>query len=93
MALASMITQSPDTDPESERLQIRILRAMRVWQRVAQVEALNALAENFTMAGLRPRHPDATETQLRQLLRDRRLQMLGLSAIPPGGEAGPNGAP
>jgi len=45
MALASMITQSPDTDPESERQQIRILRSMSVWQRIAQIDALNAMAE------------------------------------------------
>jgi hypothetical protein len=44
MALASMITQSPDTDPESERQQIRILRSMPVWQRIAQIDALNAMA-------------------------------------------------
>jgi hypothetical protein len=66
MAVASKSSQSPGTVPESERIQMRILRAMPVWQRLAQLEALNAMAEAFTMADMRGRQPDATETQVRQ---------------------------
>ena len=79
MTLAVMMTQSPDTDPESERLQVLILRAMPVWERIAQIDALNAMAEAFTMAGLRRIHAGATEAQLRELVRDRRLKSLGVS--------------
>lgn len=74
MARASMITQSPDTSPDSERLQIRILRAMPVWERIAQVDALNAMAEAFTMAGLRRTHSGASEARLRELVREQRLR-------------------
>lgn len=88
-----MITQSPDTDTESERVQIRILRSMPVWQRFAQIEALNAMAEALTMVGLRRAHPAATPTQLRYLLRDRRLQLLKTSAIPADGEVSPDEKP
>jgi len=62
MALGSTITQSPDTDPESERQQIRISRSMPVWQRIAQFDALNAMAEALTLVGLRRHHPAATPT-------------------------------
>ena len=93
MALASMITQSPDTDPESERQQIRILRSMPVWQRIAQIDALNAMAEALTMVGLRRHHPAATPAQLRHLLRDRRLQVVKPSETPADGDVSPDGAP
>ena len=75
-----MITQSPDTDPDSERLQIGILRAMPVWERIAQIDALNAMAEAFILAGLRRAHPDASEARLRELVRDQRLRSVGASA-------------
>ena len=74
-----MMTQSPDTDVDAERVQIRILRAMPVWQRIAQIDALNAMAEAFTMAGLRRAHGGATEAQLRALVRDQRLRSLEAS--------------
>jgi hypothetical protein len=93
MALASMHTQSPDTDPESERVQIRILRSMHVWQRLAQVEALNAMAESFTMVGLRRRHPMASPERLQQLLRDVRMQMLNASDTPSGRPTSPGSEP
>jgi hypothetical protein len=74
-----MMTQSPDTDADAERLQIRILRAMPVWERIAQIDALNAMAEAFTMAGLRRAHRGATEAQLRELVRARRFKSLEVS--------------
>ena len=74
-----MMTQSPDTDVDAERLQITILRAMPVWQRIAQIDGLNAMAEAFTIAGLRRTHADATEAQLRELVRDQRLRSLGVA--------------
>ena len=77
MTLASMLTQSPDTDAASERLQVRILRAMPVWERIAQIDALNAMAEAFTVAGLRRAHQGATEAQLREFVRDQRLRSAG----------------
>jgi len=77
MTLAVMMTQSPDTDPESERLQVLILRAMPVWERIAQIDALNAMAEAFTVAGLRRAHQGASDARLRELVRDQRLRSAG----------------
>lgn len=74
MTLAAMMTRSPDTDADSDRPQIRILRARPVGQRIAQIDWLNAMAEAFTMAGLRRAHRGATEARLRKLVRDQRLR-------------------
>jgi hypothetical protein len=81
MAHESMTTQSPDTGADAERLQIRILRAMPVWERMAQIDALNAMAEAFAMAGLRRAHAGATEAQLRELVRDQRLRAVEVSSL------------
>lgn len=77
MTLGHMKTQSPDTDADAERLQVRILRAMPVWERIAQIDALNAMAEAFAMAGLRRAHQSATEARLRELVREQRLRSAG----------------
>jgi hypothetical protein len=81
MAHESMSTQSPDTDAEAERLQIRILRAMPVWARIAQIDALNSVAEAFTMAGLRRVHARATDAQLRELVRGQRLRSVDAAPL------------
>jgi hypothetical protein len=75
-----MTTQSPDTDADAERIQVRILRAMPVWARIAQIDALNSVAEAFAMAGLRRAHAGATEAQLRELVRDQRLRAVEVSS-------------
>jgi hypothetical protein len=93
MALASMMTQSPDTDADSERLQVRILRAMPVWEHIAQIDALNALAETFTMAGLRRAHRGATDARLRELLRDQRLRSGGAPPLVSRLDCGGSGTP
>jgi len=79
MASTTMITQSPDTDADAERLQIRILRAMPVWARIAQIDALNAMAEALAVAGLRGVHRDAPEDRLTELVRDQRLRSAGVA--------------
>jgi hypothetical protein len=54
-----MRTQSPGSDADAEPVQIRLLRAIPVWQRLARVDGMNAMAEAFTLAGLRRLHPAA----------------------------------
>ena len=85
-----MNSRSPDTDREAERLQIAILRAMPVRRRVAQIDALNELADAMALADLRRRHPQEGEARLRELLRDRRLLALGLRPLAPAGAADPD---
>ena len=86
-----MRAQSFDTDVDAERIQIRVLRAMPVWLRLAQVDAMNAMAEAFTMAGLRRLHPGADDAQLRRMLAARRLLALGVAGALPPRVSGPGG--
>jgi hypothetical protein len=88
-----MTSRPSDTDREADRLQVRVLRAMPVWQRLAQVDALNTLADALALADLRRRHPQAGEAALREWLRDRRLLALGLPSMPPASVADPDRTP
>ena|SRR5688572_24812029 len=58
-------TLSPDTTPEAEAVQIELLRRMTPAERFALVLRLNAQARALQMAGIRSRHPDASEEELR----------------------------
>lgn len=62
-----------------------------MWQRLAQVDELNAMAEAFTLAGLRRLHPGADNAQLLRMLVARRLAALGVAGDPPSCKAGPGG--
>jgi hypothetical protein len=60
-------------------------------QRRAQVDAMNAMAEAFTLAGLRRLHPGADNAQLNQMLVARRLLALGVAGDLPSSKPGPRG--
>jgi hypothetical protein len=62
---ASYRTQSPDTTPEAERVIIEALRQMPVWRKAEMLTAINRAAQEWTLAGLRARYPEATEAELR----------------------------
>jgi hypothetical protein len=66
-----MATRSSDTSPDAERVQLRILRAMPPWRRLAQVDGLWAVTTGLAMADLRRQHPAATGPELRALLSER----------------------
>jgi hypothetical protein len=57
-----------DTDRESARIQIRILRQMSVRRRLEQADQLYELTVALALADLRRRHPGAAEPELRRLL-------------------------
>jgi hypothetical protein len=61
-------TQSPDTDPAAEAVQIEIFRKMTPAQKLALVLELNRRARAFQMAGIRARHPEASEHELNMRL-------------------------
>ena len=71
MAADAMATRSSDTSPDTERVQLRILRAMPPWRRLAQVDGLWAVTTELAMADLRRQHPAATGPELRALLSER----------------------
>jgi len=58
-------TQSPDTSREAEEFQLEGYRRMEPWQKLAIIDDLNRTVETLARAGIRERHPEATEEQVR----------------------------
>jgi hypothetical protein len=59
------VTQSPDTSPEVEALQVALLRRLTPAQKWRQVCELVAAGDSLALAGLRQRHPGAGSDELR----------------------------
>jgi hypothetical protein len=59
-----------DTDPKMEALQIELWRKASPTRKMHMLAQLNASARILTLAGLRSRFPNATETELRRRLAD-----------------------
>jgi hypothetical protein len=66
-------TLSVDTDPEAERVQLEILRAMPAWRKAQLIEEAITAARDLALAGLRARHPEAGPRELRRRLFDLEL--------------------
>jgi len=58
----------PDTHPEMEAIQIRIIRRMPAWKKIAVVDGLNETVKTLAISGIKQRHPDATPEQVHRLL-------------------------
>jgi hypothetical protein len=65
-----MRTQSPDTSPEAERVLIELLRKAPVWRRLQLADRMSNMARGLSLAGLRMRHPMASEVELRRRFAD-----------------------
>ena len=65
-----MKTQSPDTNPEAERVLIELLRRAPAWRRLQLADRMSSSVRNLSMVGLRARHPRATEAELRRRFAD-----------------------
>jgi len=57
-----------DTDPKMEALQVRLLREVPTWRKLEMLTQLNASVRLLAMSGLRQRHPQAGEGELRRRL-------------------------
>jgi hypothetical protein len=57
-------TQSPDTSYEAEQVQFEILRRMGPEGRAALMQSLNRAVLRLARAGIRARHPDASEREI-----------------------------
>jgi hypothetical protein len=66
-------TQSPDTSPEAERKLIELLQQTPIWRRMQLANEMSRTAREFALAGLRRRHPQASEKELRRRLADLHL--------------------
>jgi hypothetical protein len=66
-------TQSPDTSPEVERILFEGYRRMTAPEKARRITELCAACEQLARAGIRERHPDATEREIRLRLASLRL--------------------
>jgi hypothetical protein len=57
--------QSTDTDPRIDRMLFDAYRRMPAWRKAELISAAARAGEGFLIAGLRMRHPRATEPELR----------------------------
>jgi hypothetical protein len=57
-----------DTDPEPLRILVEIARSTPVWKKFAQVSATSRTCRAFAVAGIRRRHPNANEEEVRKRL-------------------------
>lgn len=65
-----MLTLSPDTSPEAERIQMDLLRAAPHWRKMEMVAQLNQTVRVLMLEGLRLRHPHASPAELNRHLAD-----------------------
>jgi hypothetical protein len=68
-----MRTQSPDTSPEAERVLIKRLRQAPAWRRLQLADRMSATVRGLCLAGLRTRHPQANEAEIRRRFADLHL--------------------
>lgn len=61
---------NPDTSPEAEEILLAFWREAPVWKKWERMTQLNRSARLLALAGLRHRHPDASEAELRRRLAD-----------------------
>jgi hypothetical protein len=66
----SMSTIARDTSAEAEAVMLEIYRKMPAWRRLELLDEACALSMELARAGLRRRHPDASEEAIERLLRD-----------------------
>jgi len=66
-------TQSEDTSPEADRLSFDLYRRMSAAEKLGLVAALCRQGDQLALAGLRLRHPGASEAELRHRLAALRL--------------------
>ena len=66
-----MRTQSPDTHPEAERVQIQLLREAGTARRLALTFSLTQTVLELSREGIRQRYPELTQ-------RERRLKFVAL---------------
>ena len=59
-----------DTHPDAEQIQIHLMRTAPVWRKMDLLAQLNQTAKLFALSGLRRRHPQATEQEIRRRLAD-----------------------
>jgi hypothetical protein len=65
-----VITLSPDTSPDAERVQLQLLRQAPAWRKMEIVTQLNQTVRALMLEGLRQRYPNASPRELNRRLAD-----------------------
>jgi hypothetical protein len=65
-----MRTQSPDTSPEAEQVLIKLLRETPAWRRLQLTDQMSASVRALCKAGIRRRHPGASDQEIRRRFAD-----------------------
>lgn len=65
-----MTSLFPDTRPEAEAILLDLLRRAPAWRKLEMVGQLNDTVRALSLSGLRQRHPQAGEAELRRRLAD-----------------------
>ncbi|MBI2920743.1 MAG: hypothetical protein HYY18_06615 [Planctomycetes bacterium] len=66
-------TQAEDTSPEIEQILIEGWRAMPSWRKVQLIRDMNLACEELARAGVRMRHPAASEREIQLRVASLRL--------------------
>jgi hypothetical protein len=61
---------SSDTHPQIEAYQLQLLREVPPWRKANMLGQMYATVKQLATQGLRQRHPDASEDELRRRLAD-----------------------
>lgn len=68
--LPSWREMNRDTSLDVEAIQFAFYQEAPVWRKLKMMTQLHQMARTMAMSGLRRRHPEATEAQLRRYLAD-----------------------
>lgn len=65
-----MRTQSPDTNPEAERVLIELLRKAPAWRKLQLTDRMGNFVRGLCKVWIRDRFPHASEAELRRHFAD-----------------------
>jgi len=54
-----------DTDIKAERIYLKLLKESPPWRKAAMVDSLTQACQELAIAGIRRRHPNASEKEIR----------------------------
>jgi hypothetical protein len=79
--MSGYMTQSSDTSLEAERWLIERYRAMTPAQKIHMFRELSRASQELALAGIRERHPDAGDDELRMRVASTRLPASIMSTV------------
>jgi hypothetical protein len=68
IAMTNLHKTFSDTDKQTEEVYLKLLRKTPLWRKAEMVGALTQACRDMSAAGIRLRHPNATEYEVRMRL-------------------------